>query len=110
MTRDAFDAFTPPDRCRFGDNELAPDRAPRPRVTGASDLKDIELALHHETGAAVLVSTGGQLHKPAWVPKSQCQVEKTGRYMSVWNDERRKSAEVVIVTLPEWLAREKGLL
>ena len=45
--KDAFDKFQSPDRGRFGDNELAPERTTRgPRVTGASDLKDLELKQH----------------------------------------------------------------
>lgn len=111
--KDAFDKFAPPDRGRFGDNEAAPERTARgPRVTGASDLKDLELMKHatSATGLAVLVSDGRAGHKPQWLPLSKVEIEETGRTERVWNDDRRSYAPVVKVTLPEWLAREKGLI
>jgi hypothetical protein len=109
--KDAFDKFQSPDRGRFGDNELAPERTTRgPRVTGASDLKDLELKQHAKTANGILVSDGQNGHKPQWLPLSRVEVEETGRTERVWNDDRRHSASVVIVTLPEWLAREKGLI
>jgi hypothetical protein len=111
MTRDTFDRFTPPDRGRFGDNEAAPESTShRPRVTGASDLKDLELKEHTRTAAAILVSDGRHGHKPQWLPLSKVEITETGRYEKIWNDDYRKTAQVVLVTLPEWLAREKGLI
>lgn len=109
MTGDTFDKFQPPDRGRFGDNELAP-AARGPRVTGASNLKDLTLKLHHKTGAAVLVSDGQNGHKPVWLPLSRIEIEDTGRIERIWNDDYRHQAPVIIVTLPEPLAREKGLM
>jgi hypothetical protein len=108
---DTFDRFTPPDRGRFGDNESAPDPKPRgPKITGSSDLKDLELVLHHQTQSAVLVSTGSIGTKPVWIPKSQCEFVATGRYPQIWNDGRRKIAPEVLLRLPEWLGRDKGLI
>ena len=60
--RDAYDKFTPPDRGRFGDKERAgskPRTIPGSSPGTASDLHDITLALHHDTGRAILVSSGG---------------------------------------------------
>lgn len=108
--RDAFDRFQPSDRGMFGDNEMAPAKPSASRVTGASDLRDLRLARHHQTDAAVLVSSGGNLTRPVWLPKSKVEIEETGEFMHVWNDEYRKSAAVVVVTLPEWLAKQKGLI
>jgi hypothetical protein len=108
--KDAFDKFAPPERGRFGDNEMAPERSTRPRVTGASDLKDLTLKQHAKTAAGVLVSDGSANKKPQWLPLSQVEIEDTGRIERVWNDDRRNHAPIVIVTLPEWLAREKGLI
>ena len=59
-----------------------------------SDLVDIAVLLKHETPKAWLVNDGA---KDVWLPKSQCEVETGGG----------KSA---ICTLPEWLARDKGLI
>lgn len=62
-----------------------------------SDLLDITVQLHHETPKAILVSDDGDKDKAVWLPFSQCEVE-------------RKSGGIVIVTLPEWLATDKGLV
>jgi hypothetical protein len=108
--KDSFDKFVLPERGRFGDNEMAPEPRARQRVNGASDLKDLELKQHARTKAGVLVSDGSANKKPQWLPLSQVEIEDTGRFECVWNDDRRNHAPVVIVTLPEWLAREKGLI
>lgn len=62
-----------------------------------SDLLDITVQLHHETAKAILVSDDGNKDNAVWLPLSQCEVE-------------RKSGGIVIVTLPEWLATDKGLV
>jgi hypothetical protein len=59
-----------------------------------SDLIDIACELKHETAAAYLVDAGER--EPVWLPKSQCELYRTER-----GD---------IVTMPFWLAREKGLI
>lgn len=62
-----------------------------------SDLVDLTMQLHHETPKAVLVSDDGDKTKAVWVPLSQCEIE-------------HKERGIVIVTMPEWLATEKGLV
>jgi len=62
-----------------------------------SDLVDVTVQLHHETERAVLVSDDGDREKAVWIPLSQCEVE-------------RRRGGVVIVTMPEWMALEKGLI
>ncbi len=62
-----------------------------------SDLIDVTMQLHHETAKAVLVSDDGDRDHAVWIPKSHCEIEDKGQ-------------GVVIVTLPEWIAREKGLI
>lgn len=64
---------------------------------GKSDLVDLTMQLHAETAKAVLVSDDGDKDKAVWLPLSQCEVE-------------RKAKGIVIVTMPEWLATEKGLV
>lgn len=64
---------------------------------GKSDLVDIAVQLHHQTERAILVSDDGDREKAVWIPLSQCEVE-------------RKRDGTVIVTMPEWLAIEKGLV
>lgn len=40
-------------------------------------LVDVEVVLHHETDKAYRVSTTGDDADAKWVPKSQCELEKT---------------------------------
>lgn len=68
-----------------------------------SNLIDIEVVIHHETKpnepdeGAVLVSLDGDSNKAKWVPKSAAEIERK---------ERRRA----ILTMPEALAIEKGLV
>lgn len=55
-----------------------------------SKLTDIAAELRHETERAYLIFDGAQ---EAWLPKSQAERNTDGTF-----------------TLPEWLAREKGLI
>lgn len=59
-----------------------------------SDLVNVACKLKHETKAAWLVTDGD---RDVWLPKSQCELE-LGKNMTC------------MVTLPEWLAREKELI
>jgi len=62
-----------------------------------SDLHDLTMTLHCETDKAVLVSDDGDVKRGVWLAKSQIEIE-------------HKRGAIVIVTAPEWLAIEKGLL
>lgn len=62
-----------------------------------SDLVDLTVQLHHTTDRAVLVSLDGDRAKAVWVPLSQCEVETRPR-------------GIVILTMPESMAIEKGLV
>jgi len=75
-----------------------------------SDLTDLTLALHHETEKAVRVSETGDPLKAVWIPKSQCEVEQTGRFCQQGNKVGSPKYPVVIVTLPEWKAINLGLV
>ena len=106
--RDAYDKFAPPDRGRFGDNERA---GSKPRTTGASDLHDFALALHHETALAILVSADGQEAKAVWLPKSRCEFEKKNSTLpGIRKNGQSVNLPCVVVTMPEALAVEKKLL
>lgn len=63
-----------------------------------NELTDVTLQLHHETDRAILVSDDGHGEKAVWIPKSQCEFEQTGK------------PGIVLVTLPTWLAKERGLI
>jgi len=62
-----------------------------------SDLTDIEVVIHHQTEKAVLVSLDGEKDGAVWLPLSQIEIEK-------------KQRSIAIVTIPEHLANEKGLI
>lgn len=100
MTRDTFDAFKAPDRGRFGDNETRRSTRRGPRVTGASDLVDLDLILHNDnpTKKAIAVSFDKDtpFEKWVWLPRSLIEYERNGNRVKV--------------TLPESCALEKGLV
>lgn len=60
-----------------------------------SNLTDITVERRHETASAILVHDGDV---QVWLPKGQIEIEETG------------DGKTVIVTLPQWLAEEKGLV
>lgn len=62
---------------------------------GRKTLHDLTLILHAETEKALKVSETGEDKEAQWLPKSQIEFS-------------HKGAGVVEVTLPEWLASEKG--
>jgi hypothetical protein len=98
MTRDTYDMFKSPERGRFGEDEQQHRPGRSPKVTGASDLIDLTLPMRAQTQKAIQVT---DYTKPGlgwiWLPKSQIEYEDKGH-------------GVAVVTLPEWLARDKGLL
>lgn len=73
-----------------------------------SDLTDLTLALHHETSAAILVSETGDERRVKWLPKSKVEIEPNGQFVQAQIGARKYP--VVTVTLPEWLAIDKGLV
>lgn len=98
MTRDTFDLFQEPERGRFGDNERQIRPGKGPKVTGTSDLIDLTLSLREQRPKAIaVVDPGKPASKWIWLPRSQIEIEV-------------KAGAVVVVTLPEWLAKDKGLI
>jgi hypothetical protein len=102
MVSDTFDKFQTKDRGLFGDNETEQVRPGRgPRVTGASDLHDLTLILKAQTAKAIGVIDPAKPElnngQPIWLPKSQVEFE-------------HGKAGTVVVTIPEWLAKDKGLI
>jgi|JI9StandDraft_1071089.scaffolds.fasta_scaffold875472_2 hypothetical protein len=70
-------------------------------MAGNSDLLDLTMQLHAETNGAILVSDDGDKAGAVWLPKSQIEYEVR---------ERGSGAALVEVTMPEWLALDKGLI
>lgn len=74
-------------------------------------LHDLSMALHYDTGKAVLVSETGEEEKAKWLPKSQVEIEQTGKTVTaVKKDGQSIALPLVTVTVPEWLAKDKGLM
>jgi hypothetical protein len=71
-------------------------------MSGESDLIDVTVHLHAETEKAIRVSDDGINSHGVWLPKSQVEYEK------VYSEQ--KLSNIFEVTLPEWLAKEKGLI
>ena len=62
-----------------------------------SNIIDIEVKVHARTDKGIRVSATGQQIDAEWLPLSQIEVQEVG-------------GGLVTVTLPEWLALEKGLI
>ena len=68
-----------------------------------SDLIDVTVQMHAETEKAVLVSDDGDKASAVWIPKSQCEIEFDASMKVRGNG-------AATLTLPEWLAKDKGLI
>jgi hypothetical protein len=96
--KDAADMFAPRARGRCGDNEAQHRPGRGPKVTGAAGLVDLTLRLVRERPLSIAVTDPAQPGgKWIFLPKSQIEYADKG-------------AGVVEVTLPGWLARDKGLI
>ena len=72
---------------------------------------DLEMGLHYDTGKAVQVSDTGEEARAVWLPKSQIEIDSTGKKVpAVKKDGQHSILPVVSIRLPEWLAKEKGLV
>lgn len=95
MTRDTFDMFQDKPRGRFGDNES--DSPIRGNDSVRSDLVDLTLVLRSQRPLAIAVSDPEGRGDWIWLPKSKIE------YVM-------KDATTVEVSMPKWLAKDKGLL
>jgi hypothetical protein len=95
--RDTFDMFEDRPRGRFGDGE-ASDTSIRCNADARSDIIDLTLEAKANRPLAIAVVDPA---KPGaswvWLPKSKIEIETRG-------------SGVVVVSLPSWLAKEKGLI
>ena len=92
--KDTFEKFESPDRGRFGDNES---HGGRKQITGKSDLVDVALIRFAETAKAVLAGETLDKSKAAWLPKSQVEIASG-------------DGNSITVTMPQWLAKDKGFV
>ncbi len=68
-----------------------------------STLHELEVALHHETGLAWLVSEDNDKSKAVWIPKSAAELE-------LMPNPRNRLFTVWVLTAPEQLLIDKGLV
>lgn len=62
-----------------------------------SDLVDLTLHKHYQTDRAIFVSEVGDERDAVWIPLAHIEVNP-------------RKGNIVEVTMPEWLAKEKGLV
>ncbi len=65
-----------------------------------NEMREYEVFLIHETDKAILVSEDEEQESTVWIPKSQIME-------NVWDG--IEAGDLIIITVPEWLAIEKGL-
>ena len=63
-----------------------------------SNIVDVEVQLLRETEKAVQVSPVGTSAEAVWLPRSQIEIAPA------------ETGTLYVVTLPDWLAQEKGLI
>ncbi|MAB00139.1 MAG: hypothetical protein CMN87_12275 [Stappia sp.] len=74
-------------------------------VAGRPGFFDIAMVEHKRTRDAVRVSVAGDERRAMWLPLSQVRV-----HTRETNDLILGGGAPVVVTAPEWLARERGLM
>ena len=63
-----------------------------------SDLIDLSVQVHRRTERAVLVSDDGDEREAVWLPLSQIEIDGPDR------------KGIATITMPEWLAKDKGMI
>lgn len=100
MSRDTFERFQPHERGMFGDNEQRRDD----QVT-KSNLCDLDFWLRNDNPAKKAIAISAERETPfaqwVWLPRSLIEYERTGAV---------RGTPTVRVTLPEYAAKEKGLI
>jgi len=64
-----------------------------------NELIDLTMIVHRETDKAILASDSGDPDDAVWLAKSQIEIVQETTHTSVRT-----------ITLPEWIAVEKGLI
>lgn len=99
--RDTFDLFSKNPRGRFGDGDYSNDNQ-----VVKSNLVDLDLILHNDNPnkKAIAVSLAGNtpFERWVWLARSLIEYERIAT--------RNDKAVIVRVTLPERVAKEKGLV
>lgn len=76
----------------------------------ADDI-EITCVLHAETRVAVLISDDGNEARAQWIPRSQIEMVATGRPTQITRRNGRTGyGQIVEITMPGWLARQRELV
>jgi hypothetical protein len=76
-----------------------------------SDLVDLMLTKHHQTENDVLVSYTGEEAKAVWLPLSGVEIEEArNTAKGKLKGGQTVTLQIIVVTMPERLAMEKGLV
>jgi hypothetical protein len=97
MTRDTFDRFTPPERGRFGDNEID--------IPQSDDVERV-LFQHASTPLALMLSTNGNAAQAIWIPRKFVKQVSPTHYRKVGTSSLIEAE----FSLPRWKAKELGWL
>lgn len=78
---------------------------------------DLSVVVHAATDKALLLNETGECDgtgkpvKGVWIPRSEMDLaEAMELKLARWEDDRRRGMIVLEITIPEWLAYEKGLM
>jgi len=88
---------------------------PKEEPVGVTEHREFELVLifDNEVRGEILVSTNGDEASGFWLRKSQIQYVETGRRHAAMTASGKAIPDglpILAVNLPEWLAKEKGLI
>lgn len=86
-----------------------------PTDAGKTEHCELELVLHYdnEVREAIQVSIDGDTNKAVWLPKSQVQFTHAGRKAPATTTAGNpvpNGLPVIICNVPEWLAKDRGLI
>ena len=99
---------------QMGDSGRMPRDGDQHERVQKSDLHDFRMALHYDNAVrkAILVSLTGEAQKAVWLAKSQIEFSDSGKTTAALcaDGVTRETVKLVQVAVPEWLAKEKGLI
>lgn len=98
-----------------GGHGRAPEHSDDDPLPGKTEHCEFELVLHYDNEArgAILVSETGEEAKAVWLSKSEIQFTPTGKTAPAKTTQGKLLAvqrPVVTVSVPEWLAKDRGLI
>lgn len=95
--------------------EIAADKQPSAPAQNKTEHVELDLVLHYDNDvrAAMLVSIDGDESHAVWLPKSEIAFVLAGRNASATTTQGKPvdgGLPVVSINMPEWLAKDRGLI